>query len=261
MKGTVLGLESDGGVISGEDGARYRFSGEQWKGPRSPQPRDEVDFEIADGRATDVFVLKPGGAFAGSNAADTLNSNIERVRSSATGERILEIARTRPSAVIAAIVLFASIFLNYVGIGEEGVSLLNVNFALDELRNGVGMLGMAMDSSALTLALNLAWPLLAVPFLAAWILYLAWKDTRRRRWEVILYGLCAYAWIYQALVNALISSAVADTMFGRMAEGTTFVPLALGGWIVALSGLVGFWFLFKRDRPATQEPELTSGQN
>ena len=261
MKGTVLGLEGDGGVISGDDGARYRFSGEQWKGPRSPQPRDEVDFEIADGRAADVFVLKPGGAFAGINTADTLNANIERVRSSAVGERILEIARTRPSAVIAAVVLFSSVFLNYVGIGEEGVSLLNVNFALDELRNGAGVLGMAIDSSALTLVLNLAWPLLAVPFLAAWILYLAWKDTRRRRWELMLYGLCAYAWIYQVLVNALISNAVADTMFGRMAEGTTFVPLALGGWIVALSSLIGFWFLFKRDASAEQEPKLTSGHD
>lgn len=250
MKGTVLGLEGNGGVISGDDGARYRFSGEQWKGPRSPQARDAVDFEVTDGRATDVFVLKPGGGFAGGNAGDTLNANIERVRSSATGERLLAIAKARPSAVIAAVVLFASVFLNYVGIGDEGVSLLNLNFALDELRNGAGMLGMAIDSSLLTLVLNLAWPLLAVPFLAAWILYQAWKDTRRRRWELILYGLCAYAFVYQVAVNALISNAVADTMFGRMAEGTTFLPLGLGGWIIAASSLVGFRFLFKREQPA-----------
>lgn len=246
MKGKVLGLEADGGVISGEDGGRYRFANEQWKNERRAQPGDEVDFETADGRAVDIFVLRSAGGIS----TEALGANLERVRNSASGGRALEIARTQPSAVIAAVVLFASVLLNYVAVGGDGITLLALNFALDDLRGGLGMLGGVIDTSGLELVIMLAWPLVVVPFLAGYILFLAWKDVRRRRYEVILYALCAYAWIYQAAVNALIQSAMEDTLFGRMASGTTVLPLGIGGWIISAASLVGFWFLFRSERTA-----------
>ncbi len=48
MKGTVLdfSIQENHGVISGDDGKRYSFSGSNWKLERSPSQGIRVDFEI-----------------------------------------------------------------------------------------------------------------------------------------------------------------------------------------------------------------------
>jgi phage shock protein PspC (stress-responsive transcriptional regulator) len=71
MRGRVLdfSVAENSGVISADDGNRYRFAGPDWKSQgRQPIPGSSVDF-VADGdRATEVYIDTPA---AGSPSAPT----------------------------------------------------------------------------------------------------------------------------------------------------------------------------------------------
>ncbi|MEY4501026.1 MAG: hypothetical protein RIS52_916 [Pseudomonadota bacterium] len=58
MIGTILHFDSetDGGVLRGEDGVRYRFARADWASLGSPIAGDIVDFEPDNARATEIFV-------------------------------------------------------------------------------------------------------------------------------------------------------------------------------------------------------------
>lgn len=57
MKGQVLdySVQTNSGVISGSDGARYTFSGSEWKDNVPPSRGMSVDFEAQDKNALDVY--------------------------------------------------------------------------------------------------------------------------------------------------------------------------------------------------------------
>lgn len=58
MKGKVLdfSIQKNSGVISGEDGKRYKFSGESWKVSSNPRPGLSVDFDTNDsGKAIEIY--------------------------------------------------------------------------------------------------------------------------------------------------------------------------------------------------------------
>lgn len=60
MKGEILGFsDAHGGAISGEDGTRYRFHSADWRGSLAPLASERVDFEIVEGRAIDVYPIRP----------------------------------------------------------------------------------------------------------------------------------------------------------------------------------------------------------
>lgn len=64
MRGEVLSLTDTGGLISGDDGARYTFTASDASGP--VKAGDRVDFVGADGVAVDIMVLAgSSGGFAG----------------------------------------------------------------------------------------------------------------------------------------------------------------------------------------------------
>lgn len=58
MKGVVLDFQEDtsSGVISAEDGQRYRFSGSDWLAERYPGGGIHVDFEVHDDTATRIYI-------------------------------------------------------------------------------------------------------------------------------------------------------------------------------------------------------------
>ena len=59
MQGTILdyAIQTNTGVISGDDQQRYNFSGSEWQGQRAPTRGDRVDFNIdAQGNATQIYV-------------------------------------------------------------------------------------------------------------------------------------------------------------------------------------------------------------
>lgn len=67
MKGDILGYSDvDGGAITGEDGARYRFGKSDWRGADLPVAGGRVDFDVADGRAIDIYPLAGTGQLAAS---------------------------------------------------------------------------------------------------------------------------------------------------------------------------------------------------
>lgn len=58
MKGTILdfSITENSGVVSGDDGNRYKFSGPDWKSSGTvPRPGARVDFVAADGTASEVY--------------------------------------------------------------------------------------------------------------------------------------------------------------------------------------------------------------
>ncbi len=58
MKGQILdfSIQANSGVISGSDGVRYSFKGEDWKGDRPPGRGLWVDFEADGNHAKSVFI-------------------------------------------------------------------------------------------------------------------------------------------------------------------------------------------------------------
>lgn len=64
MKGQIIdfSVQENSGVISGEDGARYRFTGAEWKGDRPPSRGTAVDFEAEGDSAKGVYLALAGAA-------------------------------------------------------------------------------------------------------------------------------------------------------------------------------------------------------
>jgi len=61
MIGRILGydMSSNMGTISSENGARYKFSKEEWKENTVPQKEMKVDFEIGDeNSAKDIYLIR-----------------------------------------------------------------------------------------------------------------------------------------------------------------------------------------------------------
>jgi len=106
MKGHVLGFDGTSGAISAEDGSRYSFTKEQWRDERPPAQRDQVDFVAAGEEAREVYRVKAGASVSLPNA-DALNT--EKVQAARS------FVALRPQLPLAAVLLFASVFLNFMG--------------------------------------------------------------------------------------------------------------------------------------------------
>jgi uncharacterized membrane protein YhaH (DUF805 family) len=63
MRGTILEFRADSstGLVSGDDGKRYRFAGADWRGPVWPTPGEPVDFNPDGDTGREIF---PFGAQA-----------------------------------------------------------------------------------------------------------------------------------------------------------------------------------------------------
>lgn len=62
MEGVVLAygaVEADGGIITGNDGARYRFTQSDWKSPKAPVAGHRVDFVAEGDQAMEVYLINP----------------------------------------------------------------------------------------------------------------------------------------------------------------------------------------------------------
>ena len=75
MKGQVLdvSIQSNSGVISGDDGKRYPFSGEDWRDAGMPTPGMRVDFDVERSAARNVYSEErlSGGVRFGLNSGTT----------------------------------------------------------------------------------------------------------------------------------------------------------------------------------------------
>ena len=79
MRGQVLGVDfrTGEGIVSGQDGQRYRFAPEDWAHRGEPAIGIEVDFESANDRALSVFPVPtaPGPRRAGPPVAVAAPAN------------------------------------------------------------------------------------------------------------------------------------------------------------------------------------------
>lgn len=71
MKGQVLdfSIQTNSGIISGEDQNRYQFSGTEWRDQKPPARGDSVDFSHDNaGNALQIYrALQPSNSFSGLN--------------------------------------------------------------------------------------------------------------------------------------------------------------------------------------------------
>lgn len=128
MRGRILGFADASGVISGEDGKRYKFVTGDWKLPRVPRAGEEVDYEISpQGMAAEIYPLRSGIDLAdmgakvkdafGNGGVDLADVGVKAKRMLADGPvatRALATVKTRLGAALAVVVLIVSVVFNYV---------------------------------------------------------------------------------------------------------------------------------------------------
>jgi hypothetical protein len=59
MRGTILGVEGQQGVVTDQNQRRLMFDLAEWRSPGLPAAGQSVDFEEQDGRARSVYVVPP----------------------------------------------------------------------------------------------------------------------------------------------------------------------------------------------------------
>ncbi len=75
MKGIVLGFDStNGGFIRADDGKRYVLASNEWRGAYPPHAGEEVDFEINDNAASEVYPLVNATTTTQESFGKTLNT-------------------------------------------------------------------------------------------------------------------------------------------------------------------------------------------
>ena len=69
-KGNVLDfkVQSNSGIISGDDGRRYSFAGAEWRDANLPVRGSRVDFEVREGKAVSIYIASFSPASGSPNA-------------------------------------------------------------------------------------------------------------------------------------------------------------------------------------------------
>lgn len=271
MRGIVLAFnqEEDLGVLRAEDGRRYRFAKADWREPRPPRKRDEVDFETDREAARDIYVLTPGPASGsmGGDAGQRVLSGLERVWS---------FLKARPEAgfalgVIAASILplytFSGVSVSLIGLGE---GIARLSSALDSLRVLAQPAAMATTAAGLAKALLvLFFALFALPLLAGWLLIKVIGGGRRRRLAgitgtltlVLPIGLplmiaMVGAWLVVPAIPISSRPALSGALFDLGGFGVlrSFGP---GVFVMALAGIGLIVWSTRGDRPIERSPGQT----
>lgn len=118
MKGKVLGVGSgaEPGVIVGEDGNRYRYSATDWKGAREAAVGAQVDFDVQDGQARDVYPALSDNVLGGLSAP-----KLEGLTASPVVGKVKQLATGTLAFPLAVIVIIA-FFLPALSTPEETVN-------------------------------------------------------------------------------------------------------------------------------------------
>lgn len=266
MKGKILGFDGTSGAIVNDADERFTFDTENWKGERPPQPRDEVDFVGADGRADQIYLLRGASAFGGGDLSASLGrlqSGIAGAADSGSVERVVALLKRSPQAICAIVVLLASFLFTFasfsVRAAAENPSLIGFSSALSKAKaqteamlagiggDAINVLGGAQSSghSGLRDAINVelmvlsfSWLLYLIPLLAIGILYFTYRDQRMRLVEIGFGALCLLSGVYYFLVREATANIADNVMFGNPAAVRATFSLELGGWIIVVSGVI-----------------------
>ncbi len=269
MRGIVLAFnpEDDLGVLRAEDGRRYRFASADWREPRPPRKRDEVDFEPDHEAARDIYVLTAGPAATGFGTAATGDLL-------AWADRARAWLAARPEAVCAIALVLASVLPFYTFL-DVSPSLFGIGEAVTRLSSGLDMLRQLAQPAAQAttavgigkLLLGLFYLLPALPLLAIWLLYKVWRGHARRRLAMVLGGLATVlplavplsvsfvgAWFVVPDIALSARSAIAGSVFDLGGFG---VLRFLGpGALVTIAGGIALIAWALRDLAADQRKRV-----
>lgn len=179
MKGRVLGFSTEeaGGAISGEDGKRYKFRSDAWKGPKPPKPGEEVDYEIAaDGTASEIYPLHASagidlgdvgarmkGALGSGGSVDVgaVGDKAKQILASPAAQHAATLMRTRLAVPITLMLLIVSLFVSFVGWDGQmpmasggtmtagGYSVIDVSDFIDSTSNLMTIISKSASPAAL----------------------------------------------------------------------------------------------------------------
>lgn len=112
MRGNVLdfSIQSNSGLISGEDGNRYRFSGAAWRDSSPPSRGAAVDFQPSGDTATDIYrALGSGGAGSGGDGKNKTTAGLLAILLGAFGVHKFYLGDTTAGGITLAISLGAGL--------------------------------------------------------------------------------------------------------------------------------------------------------
>jgi hypothetical protein len=203
MRGTVLGFDGTTGIVSGEDGKRYRFSAADWKGADSAQANSAVDFVAKGESATEIF---PVAAAARGPAASALS-----------GGGAAFIAQ-RPQLVLAALALLIVLLVPMITYGRLGATALGFPSRIGELDRFSGGLGLIQ---------LLTYTLWIIPVGAGFALFAELTGSRRPRAELVTGIACIATLPIFLIVEAAMPPGVAGLM-GFAIGGILLVAIGVG---------------------------------
>lgn len=110
MRGTVLdfSIQTNSGVISGDDGNRYRLEGSAWRDSAPPSRGMRVDFEAIGSQATEIY-RAIGGAEGGFGGKNKTTAGLLAILLGAFGVHKFYLGDTTAGAITLAISLGAGL--------------------------------------------------------------------------------------------------------------------------------------------------------
>jgi len=179
MDGSVLGFDetTKEGAIRTENGDRFVFSEDDWKGDRPPKAGDKVDFVAKDDKATEIYLLK--GSFNApdlSGISDKLGTAesraemLEAVKSNQAVGLFLQKPHVAGAGLIILGWLFAGHLLLITAVGDafEAMDQMNDFARLTGGDTGIGFFRMIGVLSLLLFYL--------IPIFAGWLIYKSFHD-------------------------------------------------------------------------------------
>ena len=225
MKGRVLGFsDADGtGAISADDGTRFRFVRDDWRGDRPPAAGMAVDFEAADGAAKDIYPVR------GSAAASLPNVDLGALATSPGASRVGALFTESLATPLAVVVLLACFM--------AALTTPLISFSLFGLGSLPGVNGPGMAAEARASGFTTVQTLLvlryAAPVAALWVIWAAWAGKDTRLPMLVTGGSAIFAAV---LVFALKQAAVAAAGEFVGAAVGAMIGIGIGTWLLLLAG-------------------------
>ena len=117
MTGQVLdySIQTNEGIISGDDSQRYRFAGSDWPGASAPVRGTLVDFDIAEGnRAVSIYLVQP-------TAPPSVTQQSAPVQTAPPYQQTVAGGKVRTTAAVLAFFGIGKFYL-----GENGAGILRI---------------------------------------------------------------------------------------------------------------------------------------
>lgn len=111
MRGQVLdfSIQSNSGVITAEDGKRYRFSGSDWRDNSTPTRGVTVDFQVSGDSALEIYRALGSGSGGSSDGKSKTTAGLLAIFLGAFGVHKFYLGDTTAGAIMLAVSLGAGI--------------------------------------------------------------------------------------------------------------------------------------------------------